>query len=339
VPKAVLKQIRLDVHRSFASLPRAREGRWGWPAHGDEVAQQDRSEALFRILVASEWRSMRRLEQEASAPVLEDQHEVAVSPAETPFEPPSSYVQGWSLLGAMCLGFCAGQEEEAYWLLAHLLDDVLGEDFFARSPPLLGYHGDCAAAALLVAAEAPRLSKALGSRRLAEVTSALASRCFLSGFVGFLADGPLIAFWEHLLSGSTRCAAFPRFPLLEWLVGLVGFLDADLALVAARARPEELVPLMFKKAQQVAAVLPDDWLPTIEDCGEPRLLEIRAISQDAAQAHLRSYKERQSRELHAQVVWQSLDRTMCQLQDAMQCAQPLADATGGESVSASSARS
>jgi len=337
VPKSVAKQIRMDVQRSFTSLPQTRAGVWGWPTLGDDTAKEERLEVLFRILITSEWRAMRRFEQgveqqEASAAAQEDQHEVAAasSSATAAADPAgeqkhAGYVQGWSLLAAMCLGFCGGQEEEAYWMLAHLLEDVLGVDYFARSPPLLGYHGDCAAAFVLVADEAPQLTRALGRRRLKEFTSTLASRCLLSGFVGFLADGPLIAFWRQLLEGDTRCAAFPRFPLLACLVGLVRFLDRDLALVAAEARPEELVPLMFKKAQEVAKDLPEDWSPAMEDCSEPRLREIRAISQDAAQAHLRSYKERQSREMHAQMVWQSLDRTMSQLQDAMQSAELLVE--------------
>mmetsp|Transcript_140911 Transcript_140911/g.450541 ORF Transcript_140911/g.450541 Transcript_140911/m.450541 type:complete len:443 (-) Transcript_140911:105-1433(-) len=353
VPSSVAKQIRLDVHRSFASLPRSHSGRWGWPPDEDEHAQQARSDELFRILIASEFRATTRLNEELEASSVEStqaQDKFAATPSsssganrasvgsDASSHVQSVYVQGCSLLAAMCLGFARGEEQEAFWLLQHLLEDVLGSDFFGSSPPLLGYHGDCAAVALLVASEAPNVAQMLGPRRLAEVTSALASRCLLSGFVGFMADGPMLALWEQLLEGHLRHPAYPRFTLLHWLVGLLRHLETEVALIAGQARPEELVPLLFKSAQQAALALPNDWQPSIQALGEARLQELRQLSWDASQAHLRSYKAREIQESHAKKVWQSLDRATGLLQDSMLTAQAMA-AAGGATLNASASSS
>lgn len=303
VAAAVAQQIRLDVCRSFASLPQPQAGVWSWPRSTSPGVQEQQPEVLFRMLVAFEWR--------ASG---------LTSAASTSGEAPSAYVQGCSLLAAMCVGFVGGREEEAFWLLLHLLEDVLGEGFLSKSPPLLGYHGDCAAAAALAAGEAPRLLQELGPRRLQELTSVLASRCLLSCFVGFLADGPLLALWAELLEGHTRCATFPRFSLLHWLVGLVCHFEADLIIAAQCSQPEELVPILFKAVQKAARALPEAWRPTAQGFSKEQVLRARQVSELTAQGHLRSHQERARRAPRAERPMGQVDEPAVQLEGA---AQPL----------------
>lgn len=279
VPAEVLALIGIDVARSFSSLPRPRAGQWGWtPQEGEEEEwQRSQSASLMRILAAFEWRAMSRLTEADDASV-----DSAI---------PAAYVQNCSLLGAMCLGFAKGSEEEAFWLLLHVLDDILGERFLARSPPLLGYHGDCKAATVLVSKMAPHLARAAGPLRLAEFMACLSSRCLLSGFVGFLPDGPLLALWEELLDGHNNCPMFPRFPLLAWLAGLVRHVESSLVAVARRTPPEELVPILFKATQRSALALGDSWRPALHAGTTALLLEARCVSDRAAQMHLAHHED------------------------------------------------
>lgn len=46
--------------------------------------------------------------------------------------------------------------------------DILGPDFFSRRPAMLGYHGDKAALAQLVASSMPQLAERMGTTGLAE---------------------------------------------------------------------------------------------------------------------------------------------------------------------------
>mmetsp|Transcript_75493 Transcript_75493/g.221344 ORF Transcript_75493/g.221344 Transcript_75493/m.221344 type:complete len:301 (+) Transcript_75493:59-961(+) len=147
VPEAVAQQIRIDVARTFSGLPQPREltcqtcggtaGQWGW-----EEEALEKEAVLMRVLLAYELRAMRLLQEQRGASGVDgDRNE------EEEEEDGPSYVQGCSFLAAMCLGFAGGSEEDCFWLLLHLLEDVLGPDFLARSPALLGYHGDRAAEA------------------------------------------------------------------------------------------------------------------------------------------------------------------------------------------------
>ncbi|CAJ1414582.1 unnamed protein product [Effrenium voratum] len=256
VPGAVIRQIQLDVARTFPAIP-ASSGAWGWP---NECP--DREARLARVLMAFECRALDSLGKprsglpmllkirrswcgfEESEPLVEPQTPARQAQSLAPSwtvdtwqvdpspvtEPVPTYVQGCSMMAAMCLGFTAGEEEEGFWLFTYLLEDVLGSDFFSRSPALLGYHGDRAACAQLVATQCPRLAQRLGEAGLAECVSALAARCLLSGFVGFLSGPVLVAFWEELL--QMPCADFPRLPLLLWLAGLVQHVERALLLEA-----------------------------------------------------------------------------------------------------------
>jgi hypothetical protein len=46
--------------------------------------------------------------------------------------------------------------------------DILGPDFFSRRPAMLGYHGDKAALAQLLASSMPQLAERMGTTGLAE---------------------------------------------------------------------------------------------------------------------------------------------------------------------------
>ncbi|CAE8722091.1 unnamed protein product [Polarella glacialis] len=250
-----------------------------------------------------------------SGDVQESAHDTFHDPEAKP-----TYVQGYSMMAAMCLGFTGGREEEGFWLFAYLLEDILGSDFFSQYPALVGYHGDRAAAAALVAAEAPQVAGMLGPRGLAEAISALAARCLLSGFVGFLSGEPLVALWEELLEVRAERAQFPRLTLITWLAGLVCKVEAELTSTLARAPQEEVVPTFFRIVQLAARALPDGWRPKVK-VTQSRLIELRQVSQVAADAYRKSQEEHHHREMHAKHVSECLSRTSAQLLDAVRYAE------------------
>merc|ERR1719375_2989238 len=230
-----------------------------------------------------------------------------------------TYVQGINLLGAMCLGFVGGREEDGFWLLLHLVENVLTRGFFARSPPLMRFHGDKTATGHLVATEAPRLTDLLGPQRLAEAVSMLAARCFLSGFVGCLAPGPLMQLWSDLLglshgasqdgvplTANGSSVAYPRFPLLEYLVGLICLAEDDLMQIAREFSGPEIGPLFFQHVQKVGRSLPDHWRPGL-GITLARKMELRQISDEASKQYTQMHEEQQVRESRAKHVTQTLE--------------------------------
>ncbi|CAE7456438.1 GRTP1 [Symbiodinium natans] len=245
-------------------------------------------------------------------------------------DPVPTYVQGCSMMAAMCLGFTAGREEEGFWLFIHLLEDVLGADFFSRQPALVGYHGDRAAVAALVALQSPSLAELMGVQSLGESISALASRCLLSGFVGFLSGPPLVAFWEELL--QVRCADFPRLPLISWLAGLVHHAEGQLTSALVGLSSDEAVPVFFRTVQQAAKSLPNNWRPRVR-VSQAQVLELRQISKAAAEKYRMAQEALSLKEMHAKNVSASLDRTCSALLDAMK----LAEGVGSTSATAAAA--
>eukprot|EP00439_Symbiodinium_sp_Y106_P044912 s536_g5.t1 len=362
VPEAVIHQIHLDVARTFPAIP-AQHGDWGWPA---DIAAQDRERCLARALLASECRSaessspsssktglpmllkIRRswcgttaADSSSSTPLMRRQSLSlgadgwAVDSMPTLSDPVPTYVQGCSMMAAMCLGFTAGREEEGFWLFIHLLEDVLGPDFFSRQPALLGYHGDRAAAAALVASQSPSLAELMGVQCLGESISALASRCLLSGFVGFLSGPPLVAFWEELL--QVRCADFPRLPLISWLAGLVHHAEGQLASALVGLSSDEAVPVFFRTVQQAAKALPNNWRPRVR-VSRAQVLELWQISKAAAEKYRSAQEALSLKEIHAKNVSASLDRTCSALLDAMKFAEVSASAASGAAAESSSGK-
>ncbi|CAE6955330.1 GRTP1 [Symbiodinium sp. CCMP2592] len=255
----------------------------------------------------------------------------AVDSMPTLSDPVPTYVQGCSMMAAMCLGFTAGREEEGFWLFIHLLEDVLGPDFFSRQPALLGYHGDRAAAAALVASQSPSLAELMGVQCLGESISALASRCLLSGFVGFLSGPPLVAFWEELL--QVRCTDFPRLPLISWLAGLVHHAEGQLASALVGLSSDEAVPVFFRTVQQAAKALPNNWRPRVR-VSRAQVLELRQISKAAAEKYRSAQEALSLKEIHAKNVSASLDRTCSALLDAMKFAEVSSSAASAGSGAA-----
>jgi len=309
VPAAVASQIRLDVPRTFSALPSGRRGLWGWLPANPPTAEMEgeavkvREATLGRVLLSHEWRAMGMRKDGLRS----DDPEA------------STYVQGLNLLGAMCLGFVGGREEECFWLLLHLTEDVLSRRFLARTPPLLRFHGDKTAAARLVATEAPAVTAKLGPQLLAEAVSMLAARCFLSGFVGCLAPGPLLAFWEELL--GRQCVDYPRFPLVKWLAGLIRHMEEDLLQIAEASDGPEIGPLFFRHVQQVGRALPDDWRPELRISAE-RIRELSVVSEEASQGYAVIHEAQQARESSLACL-ASMNQSATRLNDTMQAAMNL----------------
>eukprot|EP00434_Breviolum_minutum_P026752 symbB.v1.2.023644.t3/scaffold2178.1/size86794/7 len=238
-------------------------------------------------------------------------------------DPVPTYVQGCSMMAAMCLGFTAGREEEGFWLFAYLMEDILGPDFFSRRPAMLGYHGDKAALAQLVASTMPQLAERVGTTGLAECVSALAARCLLSGFVGFLSGEPLVALWEELL--TSPWVDYPRLPLLLWFTGLVQHAERQLQ----EAPGDELVPNFFRTVQAASSDLPNGWRPVLPLSVE-RARELQQLSSAAAEKYREMQEEIHCKEMHAKQVSASLDRSTARLADALKMAENLSGAQGSD---------
>lgn len=279
VPSHIANQIRLDCRRTFALLPQPR-GFWGWPELSENADLQDREELLARVLLAREWRAVQKTSGVSS-------------------ETRTTYVQGMNLLAAMCIGFVGGREQEGFWLFIHVLEDVLGSEYFLVWPPLLGYHIDCAVATSLISSEAQQIASYLGARGLAEVVSMLAARCFLSGYVGFLSDGPLLALWEDLLQVKNT-VKIQRLPYLTYLLGLIRLVEKDLmALVGKGSDFDMVAPLLFQRVQSAARSAPDSWRPRCL-VSESRFRDLRNVAENARMSHVRVN--------HAAAVSATLDR-------------------------------
>ena len=138
------KRLRADVAWALRAAPAPRDG---WSLGPDQQG------SLLRILRAYKRRAGQRASGEGGLGF--------------------GYVKGLSALAMMCLGFARGREEGGFWLLAYLVEDVLGLEYFSSSPALLGYHGDRAAALALVARECPGLASALGAQGLAQFLTLL----------------------------------------------------------------------------------------------------------------------------------------------------------------------
>jgi len=200
------------------------------------------------------------------------------------------------------------------------MEQLLGIDYFAKTPPLLAYHGDRASLVALVTQVSPALALKMGVRRLTEATSMLAARCFLSGFTGVLADGPLIAFWEDLF--ENRNSICPRWPLISWLAGLIRSVEGPLIDIVAEVHEDEAVPLFFQRVQQAAAQLPEEWRPGIElSIAEMETLKI--TSQEASRAYAKNYNQRCQGEAHVRQVSESLNRADENLSNMIKIARDL----------------
>eukprot|EP00927_Polykrikos_kofoidii_P035529 TRINITY_DN30098_c0_g1_i2.p1 TRINITY_DN30098_c0_g1~~TRINITY_DN30098_c0_g1_i2.p1 ORF type:complete len:405 (-),score=51.17 TRINITY_DN30098_c0_g1_i2:87-1301(-) len=320
LPCEVSQQISLDVDRTLASLPND-SGYFVW-----RQAPASKAEALTRVLFAFEWKS-------AASGVSGGRGAIYDASADTLLESQCpTYVQGYNFLAAMCLGFSGGCEEMGFWLFLHLMEDILGHEYTSRTPPFLGYHADRAVAVELVASEAPLLASVINDR-LAEAVSMITARCFLSGFVGFLSDEPLLALWEQLLEG--RQNVYPRLPLVVWFVGLIQLAEDGLVALVRRSSAEEICPLIFQHVQKIGRSLPHGWRPTLGDKAlfpganpaapavDRRLRHYRGLAENAWRAYLCCYVDGQRREGHVRCVNDTLCRTAAKLADLREIEQRL----------------
>merc|ERR1712232_280290 len=165
----------------------------------------------------------------------------------------------------------------------------------------------------------------LGPSRTAEVVSMLTSRCFLSGFVGVLADGQLFVLWNALLAGPI---AYRRLPLIIWLVGLLRLLEDELVSLVSQESADEICPLMFKRVRETGRMLGASWRPALLTLlsDEGRLEELWCVGQRALRLHLQSTHKESQQENRARDINASLDRvaaTLADLQGLTSVATPL----------------
>lgn len=123
---------------------------------------------------------------------------------------------------AACLCLVTEDEETAYWLYAHLIEEVISPGFFCDRPLLLGYHADARIFRELTTQICPRrmpsptprpesnenhkgkqgilnpvldpgrLEQALGSETVKETLSLLSIKWFVSCFLDYLPCEPLL---------------------------------------------------------------------------------------------------------------------------------------------------
>lgn len=258
VPVKISQQIKVEVRQALPALPRPAPQ---WNPGTEEVAELK----LSRMLLAYEFTNAGTLASAAKEP-----EGWATSP-------------GVTSMAAMCLGFTGGREEEAFWLLRHLIDEVLPPEYVIKSPAESACSSDRAVIASLIAAEAPLLTARLGPRALAEAVQLLSQQCLHWGFVGILADEPLLALWEELLAG--RCGAYPRLPLVTWLAGLVQATEADLVTELREIAPDDFAQALCSRVCEVARVLPEGWRPLLRTPPD-ELHQLRRMAEEAWQEHL-----------------------------------------------------
>lgn len=138
VPQQVVHQIQLDVARTFPAIPEPSET-WGWP---DDMSIRESEASLAKVLLAFESRALDSLgPRPRSLPMLLKirrswcgtqndgvraplmRHSVGAETADQAAGPVPTYVQGCSMMAAMCMGFTAGREEEGFWLFAYLMEE------------------------------------------------------------------------------------------------------------------------------------------------------------------------------------------------------------------------
>eukprot|EP00397_Hematodinium_sp_SG-2012_P024772 GEMP01025824.1.p1 GENE.GEMP01025824.1~~GEMP01025824.1.p1 ORF type:complete len:583 (+),score=112.59 GEMP01025824.1:86-1834(+) len=131
--------------------------------------------------------------------------------------PPSVYVQGMNFMAAMLLVRVNFIEEDAFWLLCFILEDILDPAFFSDSPTnFLGYH---ATAWLLkgLAHKACRWTKWMGPEKFDTVLRMLFEKWLFCVFVNWLPVAVLNDVWGDIVdTGSTRT-------LFGWTLGLLKY--------------------------------------------------------------------------------------------------------------------
>eukprot|EP00746_Dinoflagellata_sp_MGD_P029446 gnl/MRDRNA2_/MRDRNA2_16971_c0_seq1.p1 gnl/MRDRNA2_/MRDRNA2_16971_c0~~gnl/MRDRNA2_/MRDRNA2_16971_c0_seq1.p1 ORF type:complete len:588 (+),score=103.53 gnl/MRDRNA2_/MRDRNA2_16971_c0_seq1:152-1765(+) len=169
----------------------------------------------------------------------------------------------------MCLAIFSYEEEPSFWVFCEMLENVLGVPFFAKWPPLLGYHALTAVILPLISRACPALSQALGEE-LGDVAAMLGCKFFIPCFVGHLPAPVLVALWCDLLLGTgtdgSSSKVCPHYqPLVTWFFGLLRYLEPEL-LKEVENHPDPdfpKAPTIFQAVVKQANELPADWRPKI----------------------------------------------------------------------------
>eukprot|EP00658_Telonema_sp_P-2_P004473 TRINITY_DN11669_c0_g1_i1.p1 TRINITY_DN11669_c0_g1~~TRINITY_DN11669_c0_g1_i1.p1 ORF type:complete len:472 (+),score=69.77 TRINITY_DN11669_c0_g1_i1:435-1850(+) len=141
-------------------------------------------------------------------------------------ELPIDYTQGMSFLVALLLIVTKSDTESSFWLFVFLVEQVLPADFFSPTPPLVGYHAANAVLTQLVYTHFPDLLQRLGEDQLGSSVRLLSVKWFVTCFVDYLPQAPLLELWDRLLSAGPPTPRrlgnkFQSGPLLSYGLALV----------------------------------------------------------------------------------------------------------------------
>jgi hypothetical protein len=241
VPHGDQEQILLDAPRTFAGLPKRLRPQSGWKT--TEASPTDTSVggtmrgALVRVLLIAMHTGRSR-----------------GGPAKW------VYTQGMNILAATCLALCGWEEEFGYLLFLRLLEDGVGSDFFSSRPPMMGYRAITSVTEELSKKACPQLHQRLGDASFSDVVSMLASRLYIPCFMSDdgLSESAISALWADILSGSRP----PMIPLMQWFVGLLADLEADMLTACAKAKDDcEATAVAFDTVFRGIQTLSPDWRP------------------------------------------------------------------------------
>jgi len=207
-------------------------------------------------------------------------------------------VQGMSFLAAVTLLVCQ-EEEAAFWLFAHLAEEVLSPGFFCSSPYILGYHADTAIFQDLVQKIFPELTTALGAEGLKEALSLLTVKWFVTCFLDYLPVEPLLVLWDRLFLSSrsdrplkparqdASAGEAPQLPLYTFGLAIIQLHLKELLQMAAMGELDVISAYQF--LLKSAATMPPPRFKTLLE--EASRIESQLIVTGIAQRHL---EERQA---------------------------------------------
>ncbi|KAG9407861.1 hypothetical protein AC1031_021099 [Aphanomyces cochlioides] len=145
------------------------------------------------------------------------------------------YVQGHADVVSFLLGATATQpsrvydEEQVFWIYTVLMERVFPSDFFARMPKLQGFHVDMEVFSRLIQTKLPALASVLEPGDLTVLSSLLASKWFMTVWVGEIPLPALTAYWRYMLTGSPETGSIAHFVMALSLLELAS--DAIIASV------------------------------------------------------------------------------------------------------------
>ncbi|KAF0694794.1 Aste57867_14317 [Aphanomyces stellatus] len=239
-PGAVLdadaRQILLDVPRTGVSLYR-----FVLHEHVNEDVNLDLTslgphfEALKRILLAYSLRNIR-----------------------------VGYVQGHADVVSFLMGLVANpltgayDEEEVFWIYAVVMERIFPSDFFARMPKLQGFHVDMEVFTHLIQTKVPALASVLEHGDLQVLSSLLASKWFMTVWVGEIPLPALSAYWHFMLTGSPDAGSIAHFVMALSLLEL-----ASDAIVASVVENDGDASFGYKVALEHAARVDAETISTL----------------------------------------------------------------------------